>query len=228
MNGNTLVSQTPTSPESVNPVWQVASIDDFDGDKKSDFVWQNTVTGQVYLWFMDRSTLIGEISWIDAGDWRVAATGDLNGDGRADIVWMDPYTGRLRASLLNGTTFLSEADLTPNAVDPSWRIAGASDLNRDGKADLVWQNSESGALAYWSMNGLSVTGSGSLAPAAVNVTWQIRAVEDFDNDGHTDLVFQHASSGQLYIWYLNGTTLTRHSYINPSTVASGWRVVGGK
>src|SRR5690348_18359008 len=31
---------------------------------------------------------------------------------------------------------------------------------------------------------------------------------DFNGDGHPDLLFQNASSGQLAVWYMNGITPT--------------------
>jgi hypothetical protein len=226
MDGGEMIGNAPTIPDTVNPVWQVVSVDDFDGDRKSDLLWQNSVTGQVYLWFMDRGTLVGDAPLVDAGEWQVAATGDFNADGKADMVWQHPTTGQVRASLMDGMTTIVDAPLT--TVETSWRVAGASDLNGDGRADLVWQNSATGGLAYWLMNGTAILSSGALNPTAVNVAWQIRAVEDFDQDGHADLVFQHASSGQLYIWYLNRTSLARHGYLTPSQVAQGWRVTGGK
>jgi FG-GAP repeat len=31
----------------------------------------------------------------------------------------------------------------------TWHIAGAGDFNRDGKADLVWENTTTGQRAIW-------------------------------------------------------------------------------
>ena len=34
----------------VNPAWQIKAISDYGGDSRADALFQNTVTGQLYLW----------------------------------------------------------------------------------------------------------------------------------------------------------------------------------
>ena len=41
--------------------WQIRAVADFDGDGRSDLVWRNSVTGDVYFWPMDGSTRLDEI-----------------------------------------------------------------------------------------------------------------------------------------------------------------------
>ncbi len=126
------------APATSDPAWQVVSVDDFDGDRKSDLLWQHTQTGQLYVWFMDGTTMIGQaVLFDDPTPWRVSATGDLNGDGKTDLVWQHPATGQLYAWLLNGMTIVGEGLLAPSQMDGngSWRIAGTADLNHDGRAD---------------------------------------------------------------------------------------------
>jgi FG-GAP repeat protein len=52
-------------------VWSVADTGDFNGDNKSDIFWYNTTTGQVVLWFISGTTVIGGGSPGTAStDWR--------------------------------------------------------------------------------------------------------------------------------------------------------------
>lgn len=217
------------TPSGVNPVWQVVAVDDFNGDRKTDILWQHRDTGEVYVWFMDGTTRIGGTFLSNGqGAWRVAGTGDLDGDGKTDLLWHNRDTGELRGTLLDGTTELVTGPLTPGFIDPAWRIAGVADLNRDGRADIVWQNSASGALAYWLMNGFTTTASGPMSPGATDPVWVLRAVADFDADGGPDLLWQHAATGDLYVWYLNGTSLAEGGYLAPSRVNPAWQVVGSR
>jgi len=53
---------------------------------------------------------------------------------------------------MDGTTVKSAAILF-DGLDPSWQIAGAGDLDGDGRADLIWRNNSSSELVEWLMNG---------------------------------------------------------------------------
>jgi hypothetical protein len=218
------------TPNSVNPDWRVASIDDFNGDRKSDILWQHQGSGLAYVWFMDGTTRVGGASIGDdyGSAWRVAASGDLNADGKTDLVWHNSNNGELVAMLLDGVTILTTNTLTPGFIDPAWRVAGMADVTRDGRADLVWQNMVTGALAYWQMNGLTAVASGPLTPGTTDPVWVVKAVADFDKDGSPDLVWQHAQTGDLYIWYMSGTTNVEGTFLTPARVNPAWQIVGSR
>ncbi len=229
MQGNRLVGEGLLTPDYVPSGWQVMSINDFNGDQKSDLLLQNSTTGRVTLWAMDGLTQIGEAALLDTDSpWRIAGTGDFNGDGQIDIVWKLPTTGELYVWLMDGPNMIGESTLSPSRVDPQWRIAGTADMNGDGKDDLVWQNDATGELSAWLLNGLVTVESRSLTPGTVGKNWRMRALADFDGDGHPDLIWQHVSSGYLYIWYMNGTVLVGDRFLSPSRIGSTWQVVGGQ
>ena len=73
---------------------------------------------------------------------------------------------------MNGTTLVNSTLLTPGQVDPSWRIVGATDINGDGRPDLLWQHS-TGVLAYWLINGSDLIGNGLLKPSQVDPSWKV-------------------------------------------------------
>ena len=54
----------------------------------------------------------------------------------------------------------------------AWQIAGVGDLDADGKADLIWRETETGDLAAWLMSGVTVKQSEVVA-SHVPLTWQI-------------------------------------------------------
>ena len=229
MDGARMIGGDYVSPQTVPGGWQVVGIDDFNADGKSDIIIQHQSTGQLTLWAMDGLARIDEVSLLATSTpWRVSATGDFNGDGQADIIWQHPTTGQLYVWFMDGPNMIDEGYPSPAQVDLRWKVVGTADMNGDGKMDLVWQSPSTGELVAWMMNGLASTTITRLNPAATNANWRIRAVADFDLDGNADLVWQHVSSGSLYIWYMNGTRMVRDGYLSPKQVSGSWTIVGGR
>ena len=56
--------------------------------------------------------------------------------------------------------------------------------------------------------------------------WQLVRECDFNRDGSTDLLWHHQASGQLYVWYMTGTTATGGAYLNPPAFTDvNWKVM---
>jgi hypothetical protein len=94
---------------------------DFDGDGHTDLVWENTSSGERYLWLMNGTTYL---SSVDLGSvalsWHIAGTGDFNGDGQPDILWENTSTGDRFVWLMTGTSFSSGVSL--GNVATQWQI----------------------------------------------------------------------------------------------------------
>jgi len=70
--------------------WHVIGSGDFDGDGKSDILWQNN-SGQAAVWLMDGTSLKFRCQCRPQSgpDWHAIGTGDFDGDGKADILWQN-------------------------------------------------------------------------------------------------------------------------------------------
>ena len=65
--------------------------------------------------------------------------------------------------------------------------------------------------------------------SAGDTNWKIVGTGDFNNDGKPDILWQHQTQGALVVWYMNGTTMTKSAYLNPSSVADlNWKIVGAE
>ena len=54
--------------------WQVAGTGDYNGDSKSDIIWQNQQSGITYEWTMNNGQHVGDIflGLLSVTDWQVS------------------------------------------------------------------------------------------------------------------------------------------------------------
>jgi len=99
-------------------------------------------------------------------------------------------------------TLSSAASVTANFALASGNPA-RSDFNGDGKPDIIWSNTTSGATYIWRMNGTSLLSDSFYA--TIDPSWKIQGVADFNGDGHPDIVWRNTANGACYVWYtVNG------------------------
>jgi len=96
-----------------------------------------------------------------------------------------------------------------------------ADFTGDGKADIVWQHPDTGAVLLWEMNGSTYVGSTMLN--AGGTLWQIVGVGDFTGDGKADLLWQHPATGAVLLWEMNGTAYVSSTMLNAGGTL--WKVV---
>lgn len=201
---------------------------DFNGDRQPDLLFQDS-GGFLATWYMNGGKLTSADFLLpsNVGDpaFRVAATADFNRDGQEDVLFQST-DGTLAVWLMNGTQQASASLLTPsNPGDRNWQVAASGDVNRDGKADIVFQHTD-GTLAVWYMDGTSLSSAALIEPANAGAGWKVVAVGDLNADGKTDLIFQH-TDGTLAMWAMDGSKLTSAALLDPSNPGdAAWKVVG--
>ena len=218
---------------------------DFNGDTKGDAFFRYT-DGSNYVWMIDGASIVsgsltirsqGALPLVDPS-WSVAGIGDFNGDGKTDIFWRDGagtnYVWHLDgADLSTGTYRIISQGLLPT-VDTSWTVAGIGDFNGDGKSDILWRKND-GTNYVWHVNGAVITGgvlsiaSQGLLPA-VDTTWIVAGIGDFNGDGKSDVLFRK-SDGTNYVWHVDGAVITGGVLSIASQgllpgVDTSWSVVG--
>ena len=237
MNGGVIASSGfVTAGGSViapNSTWAINGISDFNGDGKADVLWRNsngslaewTMNGSVIAASNELSTAAGVKVRPDAS-WSIVGAVDFDGDTRSDILWRNT-SGALALWTMNGATIVSSSNITSGGVqvapDASWHLVLEGDFNGDNRrADTLWQNSSTGQLDIWIMNGSTISSSAEVTAGGVAVrpdqSWSVIGVGDFNHDGNSDLLWRN-SNGSLAEWLMNGTTVASSGFVNFNGVA---------
>ena len=211
----------------------LSSSSDFAGNRQPNLIWNNTVTGELAVWFkaigsaaMWSEQVQGDFLHAPAlpAGWRVAGAGDVDGDGHTDLV-LQSNTGLLGVWFFDGLTLRYGTSLNPGLVDPQWQIRAIGDMNHDGHPDLVWQYAPTGQVAIWLMDGVNGIGYVMPAVAPPGADWEIVGTGDSNRDGDRDLFWQHRTQGTLAVWQMGGTEVQAGGVLPESPADPRWRVV---
>ena len=205
------------------------TVTDFNNDGKSDILYRNNSTGQVYRLLMNGFGVVNASPAYTEPNtaWKVIADADFDGDGVSDLLWRNTATGQVfmqpfAASGLpvGGTVFYTE----PSSA---WKIVHTPDLDGDGRADLLWYNTSTGQVFAMLMNGAAIKAQG-MVYTEPNTAWSIAVVGDFSGSGKANqLAWRNSVTGQLYLMtvsYAGGVFSQSGAmiYAEPNTA---WKVI---
>ena len=123
MNGASIIA-TGQIAIVADPNWRnVVGWGDYDGDGRHDLLFRHLVSGKVYYWQMDGSTILlsSRVSVVADFGWNVAGNGDYNGDGFSDVLWYHSGTGEIYHWQQFGFITLQGGQIGFN-TDPDWGI----------------------------------------------------------------------------------------------------------
>jgi hypothetical protein len=202
----------------------------FDTDRDTDLLFRHSgAAGQNVVWLMEGATQVGGGFATPFPDptlaWNIRGTGDFNLDEKADILWRNDASGQNSVWFMNGLELMSGTFTTPSTLAVGWNIAGTGDFNQDARTDILWHHSGSGQIVLWYMNGTVMTSGTFTTPPTLDPVWSIAGTGDYNFDGKPDLVWTHAISKQLVVWYMNDATLVSGVFFDPETTPGpNWSV----
>jgi hypothetical protein len=230
MQGNREISLSFLTPPSAGTNWNLVGSGDFNGDNSTDLLFQNSTTGDLAYWYMHGTTAteIHTVTPVNPGtNWNVVGVFDFNRDGYPDILFQNSSSLDLFVWYMRGTTMIGGQFLTPRNPGTGWRVAAVGDLNNDGQADIVFQNSSTGNLFVWNMRGVVQVGGGFTNPANPGAGWNVAGLADIETDGRLEILFQNGNSGDLAYWVMSGLNLTRVAIPTPNNPGGAiWKLVG--
>jgi len=93
--------------------------------------------------------------------------------------------------------------------------------NRNGQAELVWQNATTGASSIWVMHS-GVPAYVINLPTVPLIEWRVVAAADFLGSGQDDLVWENTVTGEHSIWVLTNGVYS--STISLPTIPIQWHI----
>jgi subtilisin-like proprotein convertase family protein len=193
---------------------------------------QNQATGQ---WSASLSNGVSALTnvpfwdlWPTTAHWVDVQIGDFNGDGLSDYVGRLAETGQWWVSLSNGSGTYSTSIWGgwAAAAGVTWVDVRVTDLNGDGKSDIVGRWKETGQ--WWvALN----TGAGFVNQLwgtwDPTVTWVNVQTADFNGDGKFDLAGRNLATGQWYVGISTGSTFNTTVWTTWSTRVTWLDVIAG-
>jgi len=181
------------------------------GSLPGAILWRDSITGTVAVWYLGGTSVSSTVN-LGAPPLTWTLIGD---DNKGDIFWHDnsynyamwQVSGALVASAGLGN------------VPSNWMIQGFGDFYGDGDIDILWRDSNTGAVAIWNLNGTQIKSTTTLG--AVPNTWNVVQTGDYNGDGTSDILWQD-NSGNLAIWFLSAGQVS--SSVNAGNIGMNWTV----
>jgi len=221
--------------------FQTYAVADFDANGTSDLLQHDPYSGQTRILYLKNGSFLssaaftGDIASV-TGSWMIIGTADWDRDSKPDIAWYNFATGQIQIWLMNGIARKAFWNVDVLVSDPTNFVVFPGDFDGDGIPDFLLHNFGTGFNQVWFIaNGGHRTGYGSLTDPSVdlgtvtNSQYELRAVNDFDSDGKPDLLWRKSGTGNLQVWFMNGTVRHHHGDVSDPALAvpysSGWTLV---
>ncbi len=128
-------------------------------------------------------------------------------------------TGRWRNKANNVLRGFGAIVCAAALVFSSLSNAAKNDLSADNKSDLLFNNSSTGEIAGWLMNGSTVTATSLMVRAG---NWTVTHTANFNSGGTADVLLRNNADGTVVLWLMNGLGVTSGTTLLPP--GSGWTV----
>jgi hypothetical protein len=103
--------------------------------------------------------------------------------------------------------------------------ATSADFNADGFSDVLWRNNSTGENYIYPMQGTTVLGGEGYVRTVPDPDWKIVGIGDFNGDGKSDILWRNSTTGENYIYMMNGMAIANEGYIR-SVADRNWQVAG--
>lgn len=203
-------------PSSPNRIFDIISTD-LDGDNKPDLIGSRDETNATSMALLLNQSTLGNIDFKDislpslnlSAPTGYLATGDLNLDGKPDLVATRIGSTSNIVFVLVNTSTVGNPNFSPPVIltldiAQGVREVGISDINGDGKPEIVIANTDNNNLYVYRNESTGGTLSINNTPVKIPVTGAAKTwaldLQDMDGDGKTDVIASTTqSTPDLYV-----------------------------
>ncbi len=230
MDDTTVLSYGGDAYASVDPSsgWIPVTAPSANGDGYPDLMWWNRMTGELSLWTLQNTTVKqfgDDFATVPNTNWQPVAVGD-DVNPTYNLVFQNMNTGDISVWEMNNQSVVqfggTLSSLGPNSP---WQIVGAPDLDGDGKSDLLFYNTQTGEVSYWSCdlsNNTVLAYHGDIAQVP-DLNQHLIGAEDLNGDGYADLIWRDQTTGVISRWLMQGTTVEQYSPAIAQVTNLSWR-----
>jgi hypothetical protein len=147
-----------------------------------------------------------------------------------DILFQNTLTGDSEIWLMNGIQKVQggiKIQKDGFMPSPNWRIAAVGDFNQDVHSDILMENQVTGKREIWLLDPVfpnQTKVKEAISLGTIDINWQIAATGEFNNDGHTDIVWQNTQTGERLVWFMFNTIPFSGAFL--PTIPTEWKIVG--
>jgi hypothetical protein len=200
-------------------------------DNRQTLFFQEPATRLIVAWRLSGASVVLPTVTIDYHDvdWEPRAFGADALGANSNIYFQNTSSGPQARRLAYWTLANSGVPTGTGpllyTVEPNWVLRTAGDVNQDGVADLIFQNTSTNAVAVWFRGGNGAIVGTNLIGVG-DPGWDVVGVGPW-LPGTSRLVWYNPSSGQIVTWTLSPAGAPS----NPQTIgyavpASEWRLRG--